>query len=149
MASVQEPSLVRLYRKNPNGNKTLIMQGRVEQLAPAGGAPDGAPASVSTPEKLLTINSGVTLGNDDILEVSVILDSADGVDASDCVWSIPLVTPMGSMTLGRGQFANPTFADLAAATTAGVEIVIAGYRITEGQARLGGKIYLDIQDDTA
>jgi len=149
MASVQEPSLVRLYKKSPNGNKQLIAQGRVEQLAPAGGAPDAASASVSTPEKLVTINSPIVLVNDDILEVAIIMDSADGIDASDAIWSIPLVTPQGSITLGRGQFANPTFADLPAASAAGVEVVIAGYRIVEGQARLSGKIYLDIQDDTA
>lgn len=147
MASAQEPSLVRLYRKQPNGNKTLIAQARVEQLAPAGGAPDAAAASVSTPEKLLTINSPVVLVNDDILEVSVILDASDGLDASDCIWSIPLVTPNGSMTIGRGQFANPAFADLTPA--ASVETVVAGYRVVEGQARLSGKVYLDLQDDTA
>lgn len=147
MASLQEPCLVRLYRSQPNGNKTLIAQNRVEQLAPAGGAPDAAAASVSTPEKLLMINSPVVLVNDDVLLVSVELDASDGLDASDCIWSIPLVTPQGSKTLGRSQFANPTFADLTPA--ANVETFVAGYRIVEGQARLSGKIYLDIQDDTA
>jgi hypothetical protein len=149
MASIQEPSLVRLYKQSPNGDKKKLAQARVEQLAPAGGAPDGAPASVSTPEKLLTINSPVVLQNDDVLLVSIELDSADGIDASDCIWSIPLVTTNGSQTLGRAQFTSPTFADLAAATAAGVEIFIAGYKVTESQARLSGKIYLDVQDDTA
>lgn len=147
MASTQEPCLVRLYRSQPNGNKTLIAQARVEQLAPAGGAPDAAASSVATPEKLLAINSPVTLVNDDVLLVSVELDAGDGLDASDCIWSIPLVTNQGSKTLGRAQFANPTFADVTLA--AGVESYIAGYRIVEGNARLSGKIYLDIQDDTA
>jgi len=147
MASIQEPCLVRLYRSQPNGNKTQIAQARVEQLAPAGGAPDGAAASVATPEKLLTINSPVVMQNDDVLLVSVELDASDGLDASDCIWSIPLVTNQGSKTLGRTQFVNPTFADLTPA--ANVETFIAGYRIVEGQARLSGKIYLDIQDDTA
>lgn len=147
MASAQEPSLVRLYRTKPSGDKTLIAQARVEQLAPAGGAADGAAASVSTPEKLLTINSPVVLANDDILEVAVILDASDGLDASDCIWSIPLVTPSGSKTLGRAQFANPTFADVTPAAT--TETIIAGYRVVEGSARLSGKIYLDLQDDTA
>lgn len=147
MASLQEPSLVRLYRTRPTGEKTLIAQARVEQLAPAGGAPDGAAASVSTPEKLLTINSPVTLVNDDILEVSVILDASDGIDVSDCIWSIPLVTPAGSKSLGRAQFANPATADLTPA--AATETFIAGYRVVEGQVRLSGKIYLDVQDDTA
>lgn len=147
MASAQEPCLVRLYRKQPNGNKTMIAQARVEQLAPAGGAADAAAANVSTPEKLLVINSPITLVNDDVLEVTVESDGADGLDASDCIWSIPLVTPQGSKTIGRAQFANPTFADIT--LVAGVETVIAGYRIVEGQARLSGKIYLDLQDDTA
>ncbi len=147
MASAQEPCLVRLYRSEPNGNKTLIAQSRVEQLAPAGGAADAAAANVSTPEKLITIDSPVVMKNDDVLLVSVELDASDGLDASDCIWSIPLVTPQGSKTLGRGQFANPTFGDLTPA--ASVETFIAGYRIVEGAARLSGKIFLDIQDDTA
>lgn len=147
MASVQEPALVRLYRSQPSGNKTLIAQARVEQLAPAGGAPDAAAASVATPEKLISINSPVTLVNDDVLLVSVELDASDGLDASDAIWSIPLVTSQGSKTIGRAQFTNPTFADLTPA--ANVETFIAGYRIVEGQARLSGKIYLDLQDDTA
>lgn len=147
MASLQEPGLVLLYRVQPNGNKTLIAQNRVEQLAPAGGAPDAAAASVSTPEKLMTINSPVVLVNDDILQVTFIADAADGIDVSDCIWSIPLVTDAGSKSIGRGQFANPATADYT--TVANVEMVVGGYRVVEGRARLSGKIYLDIQDDTA
>jgi len=146
MASLQEPALVRLYRAQPNGNKTLIAQARVEQLAPAGGAPDAAAASVSTPEKLLAISSPVVLVNDDILLVSVESDAADTLDATDIIWSIPLVTNQGSKTIGRAQFANPALGDIALA--AGVETFVAGYRIIEGQAKLMGKIYLDLQDDT-
>jgi len=147
MASLQEPALVRLYRTRPNGDKTIIFQQRVEQLAPAGGAPDGAPASVSTPEKLLSIASGVSFQNDDLLEVAVISDGADGLDASDCIWSIPLMTPAGPKTIGRAQFTSPTFADITLA--ANTETVIAGYRVTEGSAALAGKVYLDLQDDTS
>lgn len=43
----------------------------------AKGAADGAAASVSTPEKLLTINSPVILRNDDKLEVTVELDASE------------------------------------------------------------------------
>jgi hypothetical protein len=147
MASVQEPGLVRIYRKKPAGDSTLITQQRVEQLAPAGGAPDGAPASVSTPEKLLTINSSVELKNDDILLVTFEPDTGgDGIDASDCIWSIPVVTPSGSQALGRAQFANPALSDL---TLIANEQVAAGYKVTEGSLRVAGKIFLDIQDDTA
>lgn len=149
MASVQEPSLVRLYRQFPNGDKRLITQARVEQLAPAGGAPDGAPASVSTPEKLLTISSGEIFQINDILLVSVELDAADGLDKDDAIWSIPLLTAQGPKTLGRAQFNDPAYADTAANLPANREIFIAGYKVTETGARLAGKIYLDIQDDTA
>lgn len=147
MASVQEPGLVRIYKKVPTGGAIPILQQRVEALAPGGGAPDGAPASVVTPEKQIAVNSGVTLVNDDILLVTFQPDTAgDGIDASDCIWSIPLVTPAGSMALGRAQFATPALADF---TTIANEQTIAGYKITEGTARLAGKIYLDLQDDTA
>lgn len=147
MASIQEAGLVRIYRQEPNGNMTLIVQDRVETLAPAGGAPDGASASVSTPEKLVSVDSNVTFKNDDVLLVTFQPDAGgDGLDASDCIWRIPLVTPQGSKSLGRAQFANPTFADL---TLVANEQAIAGYKVVEGIARLSGKIFLDMQDDTA
>jgi len=147
MASVQEAGLVRIYKSSPSGNKTLVMQQRIEQLAPAGGAPDGAPASVSTPEKLIGINSPVVFENDDVILVTFTPDTGgDGLDASDCIWSIPAITPSGSVSLGRAQFASPTFADV---TLIANEQVIAGYKVTEGNLRLAGKIFLDLQDDTA
>jgi hypothetical protein len=147
MASLQEAGLVRIYKKTPAGNQLLILQQRVEQLAPAGGAPDGAPASVATPEKLLSVNSNVVLVNDDILQVTFTPDAGgDGLDASDCIWSIPTVTPSGSNAIGRAQFANPAFADM---TLVANEQVVAGYKVTEGQLKLAGKIFLDMQDDTA
>ena len=113
MASIQEPGLVRIYRQTPDGNKTQIAQMRVEDSAPAGGAPDAAGASVSTPEKRMTINSPVTFVNDDILLITFEPDTGgDGIQTADSVWSIPLITPQGTKTLGNSQFANPAFADL-------------------------------------
>lgn len=147
MASGQEPGLVRVYKKETNGNATLILQDRVEALAPAGGAADGAPAAVSTPEKQTTVDSNVVLNNDDVLLVTFEPDAGgDGLDASDCIWRIPLVTQQGSKVIGRAQFADPAFADI---TLVANEQSVAGYKIVEGPARLAGKIYLDMQDDTA
>lgn len=147
MASLQEPGLVRIYRQVPSGSKQQIFQMRVEQSAPAGGAPDGNPAVVSTPEKLLNVDSPIVFNNDDIVLVTFEPDGADSLDASDCIWSVPIVIPSGSSSLGRAQFANPTFADQA--LVASREVVIAGYKVTEGKLRISGKWYLDIQDDTA
>jgi hypothetical protein len=149
MASVQEPGLIRMYAMKPSGHKVQLLQARTEDLAPAGGAPDGAPASVATPEKRLVINSPVVMENDDILLVSFTPDGSDGLDASDAIWSIPVVTPSGSNQLGNAQFANPAYIDTTAALTAGREVIIAGYKVTEKFLRLSGKIFLDVQDDTA
>lgn len=145
MASAQVACLVRMYRQEPNGNKTQIFQQRVEQLAPAGGASEGAPASVATPEKLLTINSPVVLKTDDILLVTIQTDAAKTITYTKCIWSIPTVTSSGSSALGRAQFQNPALASNA--YVANIETVAAGYKVTEGTLRVVGKIYLDIQDN--
>jgi len=146
MASLQEPGLVRIYAVKPSGDKVKILQQRIETLAPAGGAPDGAPASVSTPEKLITVNSPVVLQNDDTIQVTFEPDTGgDGLDASDCIWAIPTLTPSGSSAIGNAQFASPAFADI---TLVATEQVIAGYKVTEGSLRIAGKIFMDLQDDT-
>jgi len=146
MASLQEPGLVRMYRKKPSGDQTQITQLRIETLAPAGGAPDAAGASVSTPEKLISIFSSVVLVNDDILLVTFEPDAGgDILDASDSIWIIGIKTPSGDNALGRAQFADPVLADL---TLIANEQVVAGYKVTEGTLQVNGKQYLDLQDNT-
>jgi len=145
MVSAQVPCLVRLFRTTPDNNKTNILQASIDQLAPAGGASEGALSAVSTPEKQFTINSGVEMQNDDFLEVSVVADSAKTLTASKCIWSIPLATRAGTKTLRRASFANPALGNTALPAT--TEVFVAGYRIIEGAARLVGKIYLDLQDN--
>lgn len=145
MVSAQIAGLVRMYRSTPSGNKVQIMQARIEQLAPAGGASEGATASVSTPEKLLTINSPVVLVNDDVLLVTFTPDATATIGTvTKSIWSVPTVTQSGSSTLGRAQFASPSFAAIALNVN---EQVVAGYKVTEGQLRVAGKIYLDIQNN--
>lgn len=147
MASAQEPGIVRMYRKDPSGNSTQILQARIETLAPSGGAPDGAGSSVVTPEKRLFIDSPVVLNTNDKLLVTFEPDTGgDGLDASDSIWDIPVVIPSGSSSLGRAQFQDPAFSDV---TLIANEQTIAGYEVTEGALRLNGRIYLDLQDDTA
>ena len=146
MASAQIPGLWRVYRQLPNGNKVLIFQQRVEQTAPAGGASEGAPASVATPEKLLTIASGEVFAINDKIMVSFESDSAKTIGTiTKSIWSIPLLTSQGPKTLGRAQFTSPTVA--AQALVAAVETFIGGYLITETGARIYGKLYMDLQDN--
>jgi hypothetical protein len=148
MASIQEPGMVRMYAMDPAGNKRQILMARVEDLAPAGGAPDGAAASIATPEKRMVVSSPVVMYNDWTLLVTFESDAADGIDVSDNRWSIPVTTPSGSVQLGTAQFLSPALADYT--TVAGKEITVAGYKVVESRLTLGpGKIFCDFQDDTA
>jgi len=154
MASVQEDGTVRVYRQTPDGKKFLLLTGNPSALAPAGGSPDGALASVSKPDTWIfaasASNPDQILVNDDIIFVTFESVATDGIDVSDCIWNIPIQvsgTP-GVKYLSRGMFASPAPADVTA--TAAVEIGLGGYKVTEGRVRFGGAgIYLDIQDDTA
>jgi len=146
MASAQIAGLFRVYRQFPNGNKKLITQSRIEQLAPAGGASEGAPASVSTPEKLLTIASPEVFSINDKLMVSFETDVAATIGTiTKTIWSVPLMTEQGPKTLGRTSFTSPTPA--AIALVAGTETFLGGYLITELGARLNGKIFMDLQNN--
>lgn len=150
MASLQEPGVIRIYRKQPSGHKTLLWQGDVKFSAPAGGAPDGAATSMPAHDALpfLPVKSPV-LVNDDILLVTFEAVSADGIDVSDSIWMLPItVSGLGVKQLAQSDFANPAASDYT--TVADVEMTVAGYKITEGRVRLGGsKFFIDIQDDTA
>lgn len=149
MASIQEPGIVRLYREKPSGARTPILSAGVTVTAPAGGAPDGAGASVSTPEKWIKVHQpGVQLMIDDFLTMTFEAVGADGIDVSDSIWSIPFVTPAGTQYLSQSDFAAVAAADYT--TTAAREIVVAKKRVTEGNGcYISGPLYLDMQDDTA
>jgi len=147
MASAQIGSLIRMYRKQPAGNMTLVAQQRIEQLAPAGGASEGTLSSVATPEKLITLNSGVVFQNDDVLLITAATDANATIGTvTKSIWSVPIVTPTGSSTLGRAQFATPALT--ANALVAGFETVLAGYKVTEGALRVAGKVFLDLQNNS-
>jgi hypothetical protein len=146
MASLQEPGICRLYKKTPAGAMIPILQENVGMTAPAGGAPDGASSSMASPEKLLTVDSNVELVNDDILLFTFEpAAGGDGIDVSDMIISIPLVTSQGNKSIQNSDFANPALADL---TLIANEQVLGGYKIVESRARVAGKIFLDVQDDT-
>lgn len=150
MASAQEAGKVRLQWRKPNNQIIPLMEMNVQDLAPEGGAADGALSSVkSVDERMFVPLHGHVAETDDILEVLFIADGADGIDVSDCIWSIPVtVSGLGMKTLSRGDFANPTPTDYT--TVAAIPVVVGGYKVTEGRVKFGGgHIYLDMQDDTA
>lgn len=150
MASAQMNCKVRVYARKPTGQEELLLNSTITVLAPGGGSPDGALASVPSIEKRHVIPVSVqTLRNEDRIRVEITnLGTTDGVDASDCIWSIPIQTQSGTQHLTTSDFTDLAFGDLTA--TLNVPQTVAMYKITEGPVKFGGShIYLDIQNDTA
>lgn len=153
MASAQEAGQVTLYLKKTNGDRKKLWESHVSIAAPGGGAPDGALASVKTPNELLFAPvSSHAIDNDDIIEVQFVAEGADGIDVSDCIWLIPIMVNGSVKHLSRAQFANPAPADYT--TVANIPTIVGGYKVTEASGGTpvrfgGGQIYVDIQDDTA
>jgi len=149
MASVQEPCNIKIIARRPSGEERQLLSEHVTVLAPAGGAPDGAATSTAkiNERHVVPINPNI-LRNEDIIFVEVTAPAADGIDVSDSIWAIPIVTATGVKHLSQSDFQNPAAAD--ATLVANLPLKIAGYKITEGPVQFGGShIYLDIQDDTA
>lgn len=151
MASVQEPGLVRIIGRSPNGREVALWEGSVSVSAPGGGAPDGALASaVSIDRRLFVpIRSDVVLTDNARIYVEFTPDATDGIDIDDCIWDIPITTPNGVKFISRRHFTDHTPVDITSAT-ANVPIRLGGYKITEGRVQFGGgPLYVDVQDDTA
>jgi len=147
MASVQEPSLVKLYIKKPNGNLIRILQERVEFLAP-GGSADHVVSSTATPEKLIRIppKTSVPINRGDELVISVTLDASDGVDVSDNVYSLPFLDSTG----GKFVVTDADFTQSDVTPAAATETILGRYEFTQGPFVFGGgPIFLSIEDDTA
>lgn len=143
MVSAQAPGLVRFYKQTPSGNWTPIHQDRIEMLAPGGGASEGAPSAVSKPDTLITIDSNIALGVNDILLVTFESDAGITLDASDTIIRLPIATEQGSSALGNAQFQNPALTDQV--ISANLETVICGHKVTKA-FRVSGRTFFDLQD---
>lgn len=154
MASAQLASKVKLIAQRRDGASKKVTEGHVSVFAPAGGAPDGALASTTAIDARHVIPAGgPMLRPDDKILVEVTTEAGDGVDASDCVWAVPVTEydvngrVLGVKHLSRGDFTSPAFADYTA--VADIPVVVAGYPVTEAGLKIGGShILLDIQNDT-
>lgn len=155
MVSLQEPGQIEIYAKRIDGMLKRVGKGHISHFAPAGGAADGALASVGTPDtRPFQPVSGPILRQNDLLEVNFIPFGADGIDVSDSIWIIPVTEYnsqgqiVGVKFLSREDFLNPTPVDYT--TVANIPVIVGGYKVTEAGIRFGGgPIFLDIQDDTA
>lgn len=135
--------------KTPSGNETRLFQGVNEQTGP-GGSPDGAQATVKANElPFMPVNPAVLRGGDKII-IKTVLTAADGIDASDCVFNLPIKRNGALEYLSRTDLNFST--DLPAASVASVEHQLGtGYTVPEGDTVQigGGPYFLSVENDTA
>lgn len=144
-----------IYAETPAGNRTVLFKGVNEQTGP-GGSPDGVQATVKANElPRMAISNKVLPGGTKIVPV-VILKATDGMDASDCVFNLPVTDQAGNLKYLTTTDLGITV-DLPAATPINLEIDIGtGYTQANNEVlRLGGSdgivgatYFLSVEDDT-
>ena len=151
MASVTEPGVVRLYAVAPNGQKSQVATYRNGEAVSAGGSPDGVLANKTADKQLFQPRAGPVMSTGWTFAATFTLDATDGIDASDCVISIPITRDDGVV-----RYLNATdlgfTVDLPAATPAGVELPLGTGFTIPNNTRFqfgGGIIVISIEDDTA
>lgn len=139
---------IRVYAVSPGGNKRRLFQGVNEQTGP-GGSPDGAQAVVKDNElPFMPVHPFVLKGGDK-LTVYGIMKTADGADASDSIFNLPIRRNGALEFLSRADLGY--IVDLPAASVINVEHQLGtGYTVPEGDnIQLGGgKYFLSWEDDT-
>lgn len=140
---------IRVYAVAPNGDKQRLFQGVNEQTGP-GGSPSGAQATVKANElPFFNVHPFVLKGGDKLVIYGV-MKTADGSDASDCVFTVPILRNGGLEFLSAADFGYTT--DYPAASPANVELQLgAGYTVPEGDNIQfgGGKGFMSWEDDAA
>ena len=148
MASDQNTgALIRIYGVAPSGKKTPLFQGVNEQTGPAG-SPDSVQATVKDNELPYMPLNPATLQGGDKITVFTILKVADGIDASDCVFNIPIRRNGALEYLSTADLDFTT--DYPASSPAEVELQCgAGYTVPQGDiVQLGGgKYFISVEDD--
>jgi hypothetical protein len=139
---------IRIYAVSPNGDKIRLFQGVNEQTGP-GGSPDGAQATVKANELPFMPVHPFKLKGGDKLVVYGIMKAADGADASDSVFNIPIQRNGALEYLSIADIGYTS--DIPAASVASVEHQLgAGYTVPEGDViQLGGGNYFISWEDDA
>ena len=150
MASGQAPGAkIILYGVSPSGDKKRLFQGVNEQTGP-GGSPNGAQATVKANELPIMPVSPIRLpGGYKIIPI-VVLTTADGLDASDCVFNLPILRNGSLEYLSTSDLGIDT--DMPVGTVANREIQLgSGYTVPENdQIQVGGgTFFMSVENDTA
>jgi len=157
MASLQEPGTLSVYIVAPSGSRRLVKAASAAWWSP-GGSADGVVAN--TPEKWNFLPlSADTGGSGYTIEFEFTASAADGIDASDCAFQLPVLVNGNQQTVGNTAHTagsngdsftvDFTFADYT--TVASQRAVIYRLRAKEGVVfKVGGdRVNCAIEDDTA
>ena len=139
---------IRFYAVAPNGNKVRLYSGVNEQMGP-GGSPDGVQATVKDNELPFMPVAPFQMKGGDKLVAYGVMKTADGADASDSVFNIPIRRNGALEYLGTSDIGYTS--DLPAASVISVEHQLgAGYTVPEGDMIQlgGGKFFISWEDDT-
>ncbi len=140
---------LRIYAVNPNKQKIPLFSGVNEQTGPAG-SPDGVQGTVKANElPFMAVQPGVLRGGDKLMIFGE-LTVADGLDASDSVFNVPILRNGAVEYLSAADFGYTT--DFPAGSLANIEHQLgSGYVVPEGdKIQLGGGNYfMSLQNDTA
>jgi len=138
---------IRIYAVSPGGDRKRLFQGINEQTGP-GGSQDGAQATVKDNElPFMPVHPFVLKGGDK-LTVYGVMKVADGADASDSIFNIPIRRNGALEFLSRADVGYTS--DIPAASVADVEHQLgAGYTVPEGDnIQLGGgKYFISWEND--
>lgn len=140
---------IRIFGEAPSGDRKLLFQGINEQTGP-GGSPDGAQATVKDNElPHMRLNPFRLTGGWKVV-VTGEMTAADGADASDSVFTIPIIRSGSQQYLSRSDVGYTT--DLPASSVASVQHQLgAGYTVPQGDWVQvgGGKYFISWENDTA
>jgi hypothetical protein len=139
---------IRIYAISPGGKQERLFQGVNEQTGP-GGSPDGAQATVKANElPFMPVHPFVLKGGDKLV-IKGVMKTADGADASDSIFNVPIRRNGALEYLSRADLGYTT--DLPASSVADVEHQLgAGYTVPEGdKVQLGGGSYFISWEDDA
>ncbi len=139
---------IRFVAELPNGNRVKLFQGVNEQTGP-GGSQDGVQATTKDNELPMMPQGGYAIRAGYKIIPQVKLTAADGLDASDAVFNVPVRDQNGQQQyLTRTDFGYDT--DFPASTPASLWLDLgAGYTVPESQTLFfgGGKYFVSVEDD--
>ena len=149
MASVTEPGDIRIV-VDRQGHQKVLWAGRSDGPVNAGGAPDGVLAN-KTVDKMLKIPvHPQRLKGGDVIRILFKSDAADGLDASDCVFIVPIIEDGVAKQLNTSDFGFTN--DIATLPASSWVELGSGYTIPSNVSIAqfgGGPLVIAIEDDTA